>query len=124
MAVSGEGVLRRRPVNEALLQNWDQACRNVGAHTIREWLTPLSGSSDHAAWLNAGFNQALSIGRGNVVQIALPVRLLNQILAVPAGAQQTDVSHIHSPNDSLAQIRPESLDETCRAIQAFVSLQP
>jgi len=123
MAVAGEGMLPRRPVDEVLLQKWEQACRNVGARTIREWLTPLSGSSDHAAWLNAGFNRALSVGRGDLVPIALPIRLLNRILAVPAGTHQTDVSHIHSPVDSLENVRPESLDETCRAIQAFLSLQ-
>jgi hypothetical protein len=122
MAVSGEGVLRRRGVDGSLLEKWEQACRNVGACTIREWLTPLSGSSDHAAWLNAGFRSALSIGRGNLVPIALPVRLLNRLLLVPAGAQQTDVSHIHSPGDDMAYIRPEYLAETSNAIRAFVSL--
>lgn len=123
MAVSGEGVLRRRAVDEALLRKWEQACQSVGACTIREWLTPLAGSSDHAAWLHAGFNRALSVGRGNLVPIALPVRLLNRILALPTGKRQTDVSHIHSPGDSLDQIRQESLDETCRAIRAFLSIQ-
>jgi hypothetical protein len=122
MAVSGEGILRRRAVDNALLEGWEQACRRLGTCTIREWLTPLSGSSDHAAWLNAGFRRALSIGRGNLVPIAPPVRLLNRLLAVPAGAQQTDVSHIHSPGDDLAHIRPECLDETGNAIRAFLSL--
>lgn len=123
MAVSGEGVFRRRAVDATLLEKWEQACRNVGACTIREWLTPLSGSSDHAAWLNAGFLRTLSVGRGSLVPIALPVRLLNHLLAVPAGAQQTDVSHIHSPGDDMAHIRPERLDETSRAITALLSLQ-
>jgi hypothetical protein len=123
MAVSGEGVLRRRAVDDGLLQKWEQACRNVGVCTIREWLTPLSGSSDHAAWLNAGFRRALSIGRGDLVPIAPPVQLLNRLLAVPAGAHQTDVSHIHSPGDDMAHIRPECLDETGSAIHAFLSLQ-
>jgi hypothetical protein len=122
MAVSGEGMLRRRRVDEGLLQKWEQACRQVGATTIREWLTPLSGSSDHAAWLNAGFNRALSIGRGDVVAIALPIRLLNRLLAVPAGTHQTDISHVHSPADNIDGIRPESLAETIRAVRTLVSL--
>lgn len=123
MAVSGEGILRLRAVDEAILQKWEQACQAVGACTIREWLTPLAGSSDHAAWLNAGFKRALSVGRGNLVPISLPIRLLNSILGVPAGTQQTDVSHVHSPADNLAKIQPASLDETYRAIRAFLDLQ-
>ena len=123
MAVSGEGVLRRRAVDASVLLQWEQACRTVGACTIREWLTPLSGSSDHAAWLNAGFKRALSIGRGNLVPIALPLRLLNRLLGVPAGAQQTDISHVHSPSDNLPNILPGCLDETTRVIHTFLSLQ-
>ena len=123
MAVSGEGVLRRRAVDEALLQKWELACQNVGAATIREWLTPLAGSSDHAAWLNAGFSRALSVGRGNLVPISLPVHLLNRILVLPTGTQQTDIRHVHSPDDRLENIRPESLDETRRAIAKFLALQ-
>jgi hypothetical protein len=80
-------------------------------------------SSDHAAWLNAGFKRALSVGRGNVVPIALPLRLLNRLLGVPAGAQQTDISHVHSPSDNLANILPGCLDETTRVIRTFLSLQ-
>jgi hypothetical protein len=123
MAVSGEGVLRRHAVDGSVLLQWAQACRQVGACTIREWLTPLAGSSDHAAWLNAGFNRALSVGRGNLVPIALPIRLLNGLLGIPTGAKQTDISHVHSPNDSLAHIRTECLDETTRALGAFLALQ-
>jgi hypothetical protein len=123
MAVSGEGVLRRRAVDRSVLLQWEQACQQIGACTIREWLTPLAGSSDHAAWLNVGFNRALSVGRGNLAPIAPPIRLLNRLLGIPAGAQQTDISHVHSPNDSLAHIRQECLDETTRALRTFLALQ-
>jgi hypothetical protein len=122
MAVSGEGVLRRRAVDGTVLLQWEQACQQIGACTIREWLTPLAGSSDHAAWLNAGFNRALSVGRGNLVPIAPPIGLLNRLLGIPAGAKQTDISHVHSPSDSLANIRPECLDETTRALRTFLAL--
>lgn len=63
------------------------------------------------------------MGRGNLVPIASPVRLLNRLLGIPAGAQQTDISHVHSPNDGLAHIRSECLDETTRALGAFLALQ-
>ncbi|MCC7358087.1 MAG: M20/M25/M40 family metallo-hydrolase [Anaerolineales bacterium] len=123
MAVSGEGVLRRRAVDGSVLLQWEQACQQVGTSTIREWLTPLAGSSDHAAWLNSGFNRALSVGRGNLVPIAPPIRLLNRLLGIPTGATQTDISHVHSPSDSLTNIRPECLDETTDGIRTFLDLQ-
>lgn len=116
MAVAGQGVLRRQAVDETLLQAWERSCKSVAACTIREWLTPLTGSSDHAAWLNADFRKAISIGRGDLVPIALPTRMLNKVLAVPTGQKQTDVSHIHSADDSLNRIRPGCLQETAAAI--------
>jgi energy-coupling factor transporter transmembrane protein EcfT len=121
VAVSGQGVLRRRMVDETLLQKWEEACQAVGACTIREWITPLTGSSDQAAWLDAGFHCTLSIGRGNPVPIALPLRILNRLLGLPTGVQQADLSHIHSPDDSLQNIHPESLEETRRAVLAVLS---
>ncbi|MCC6189065.1 MAG: M28 family peptidase [Anaerolineales bacterium] len=121
VAVSGQGVLRRRAVDSTLLQKWEEACRSIGASTIREWLTPLTGSSDHAAWLDAGFHRALSIGRGDLVPIALPLRILNRLLGLPTGAQQANLSHIHSSDDSLQNIRPESLEETRKAILVLLS---
>jgi hypothetical protein len=124
MAVAGEGVVRRRAVDADLLQKWEQACRQVGAGTIREWLTPLAGSSDHAAWLNAGFAKALSVGRGDLVPIAAPIRVLNHLLVLPTGPKQTGLAHIHSPQDDLAGIRQESLEETSRALLQLMSLLP
>jgi hypothetical protein len=121
MAVAGEGVLSRRSVDEAVLQAWEQACRRVDALTIREWLTPLSGSSDHAAWLNAGFARTLSIGRGDLAPIPLPLRVLNLLLALPTGRHQTNVSHVHSPQDRLNQINPVYLAETQYVIEAFLT---
>jgi hypothetical protein len=116
MGVSGQGMLRRQAIDEHLLQTWESACSAIGAETIWEWLTPLTGSSDHAAWLRAGFRKTLSIGRGNLIAISGPLRLLNYLSRVPAGQQQTDVHHTHSPSDDLAHIERESLSETARAV--------
>lgn len=121
MAVAGQGAFSRKAVDESLLLQWEAACEQTGARTIREWLTPLTGSSDHAAWLNAKFSKALSIGRGNLTPIALPIRLFNRLLAVPTGTHQTDLSHIHSTHDSLEHIGRAQLEETERAIGRLIA---
>lgn len=121
MAVAGQGAFFRKVVDESLLRQWEAACKEMGVRTIREWLTPLTGSSDHAAWLNAKFSKALSIGRGGLTPIALPIRLFNQLLVVPTGTHQTDLSHIHSTHDSLEHIGRAQLEETERAIGRLIA---
>lgn len=110
----------RQAVDESLLRQWETACEQIGAHTIREWLTPLTGSGDHAAWLNAKFHMALSIGQGDLTPIALPVQLFNRLLAVPAGTHQTDLTHIHSADDMLTNIERDKVEETAQAVEELV----
>lgn len=120
MAVAGQGVFFRHAVDESLVRQWELACEKAGARTIREWLTPLTGSSDHAAWLSAKFYKALSIGRGDLTPISLPIQLFNRLLAIPAGTHQTDLTHIHSTNDTLTSIEREKLGETTHVIRGVV----
>lgn len=118
---SGQGILRRKAVEPALLAAWERACNQLSAPFTNEWLTVLTGTTDQAVWLDASYLRSLNVGRGELVPVSPPARLFYRLLAVPIGTHQTDVLlNIHSPADSLQNIQREALEETVRVVHSLI----
>lgn len=120
-AIIGQGVIWRYAADESLVRAWEQACERAEAGTLRMWMTILTGATDQAAWLAAGFTRSLSITSGDPVKIPVALRLCYRLFGIP-GAYYFQYHHLHSPDDSLAKIRPESLEMTVGAIAALCDI--
>ena len=117
---SGQGTLSRRQTDPDTLARVERVADQLGVKTIRTWESIISGgSSDHAEWVNRGYRHAISILRENYRPLSLPARLFAALLRIP-DANQLDISHIHTPADTIEGIRPEILEETAALAEAYV----
>lgn len=119
--VVGQGMIQKLKTDPGVLSHWHRSCQNNSIETIDLWLTFLTGGSDQAAWLNRGFTRALTISHGKSV----PKRartLLYRIFGIPADPLDLDMSHLHSPMDTLEAIAPQALEKTRTAVTHFIEL--
>lgn len=120
-ALIGQGFIWRHATDESLVRAWEQACERAEARTLRMWMTILTGATDQAAWLAAGYTRALSITSGDPVPMPAALRLCYRLFGIP-GTFYFRYDHLHSPDDSLDKIRSESLEMTVRAVSALSNI--
>lgn len=117
---TGQGVLRRRATDPATVERIERIAAQLGIKTIRSWESMISGgSSDHAEWADRGYRHAVSFLRENPHPITLPARLLATLLRIP-DANQLELKHIHTAQDTLEGINPRVLAETTEMVEAYI----
>jgi hypothetical protein len=117
---TGQGVIRRRATDPGTVERVERVAARLGIKTIRAWESIISGgSSDHAAWVERGYKHAVSLLRENYRPLSLPARLFAALLRLP-DANQLELDHIHSPDDTLEGIKPRVLEETTDVAEAYV----
>ena len=77
------------------------------------------GSSDHAEWVDRGYDHVISLLRENYRPVSLPARLLAALLRIP-DVNQLGNSWMHSPDDTIEAINPQVLEETTDMAEAYV----
>jgi hypothetical protein len=116
----GQGVIRRRAADPATVERIERIATRLGIKTIRSWESIISGgSSDHAEWVERGYNRAISLLRENYRPVSLPARLLAAVLRIP-DVNQLDNGWMHSPDDTIEGINPQVLEETTDLAEAYI----
>ncbi len=117
---TGQGMLRRKPAEPETVARIERLAKENGIQTTRLWETILAGgTSDHSAWIDRGFTHAVSLLRENQARLSPPARLLTRLLRIP-DANQLELLHIHSAQDTLAGIRPQILEGTADLAEAYI----
>jgi hypothetical protein len=116
----GQGVIRRRAADLTTVERIERIAARLGVKTIRSWESIISGgSSDHAEWVDRGYNHVISLLRENYRPVSFPARLLAALLRIPH-VNQLDNSWMHSPDDTIEVINPQVLEETTDMAEAYV----
>jgi len=117
---TGQGVIRRRATDPATVERVERIAARLGVKTIRAWESIISGgSSDHAEWVDRGYRHAISLLRENYRPMSLPARILAALLHIP-DANQLELNHIHSPNDTIEGINAQILEETTDVAEVYI----
>jgi Zn-dependent M28 family amino/carboxypeptidase len=117
---TGQGVLRRRATDPATVKRIERIAAQRNVPTVRSWESIISGgSSDHAGWAERGYRHAVSFLRENPYPISPPARILAALLRIP-DANQLQLDHIHTVDDTLDGIDPRVLDETTDLVEMYV----
>jgi hypothetical protein len=117
---TGQGVLRRRATDPATVKRIERIAVQRNVPTVRSWESIISGgSSDHAGWAERGYRHAVSFLRENPYPISPPARILAALLRIP-DANQLQLDHIHTVDDTLDGIDPRVLDETTDLVEMYV----
>lgn len=117
---SGQGTWKHKPTDPLTVQRVERLAAGFNIPTVRSWESVISGgSSDHAAWVDRGFRQVVSLLRENKRPPTLPARLVAAILRIP-DANTLELKHIHTPADTLEMIQPPVLEVTTDMAEAYV----
>ena len=117
---TGVGTIKRHHSATHIVKLLEELAAEQGTPTLRTWGSIISGgSSDHATWMERGFNQAVSLIRENYRPLSLPARFFAWLLRIPDAAQ-FDIGHVHTPADSLDGINPQILEETANLAEAYI----
>jgi len=117
---TGKGVLRRHAANPTTIERLERLAGRLGIKTIRAWESVISGgSSDHAEWVDRGYTQATSLLREDPQPLSPPARLLAALLRIP-DANQLKLDHIHTAQDTVAGINPQTLEQTTDLAEAYI----
>jgi len=117
---TGVGTINRHHSNSDNVSLLEELAAKQAIPTIRTWGSIISGgSSDHAAWMERGFDQAISLIRENYRPLSLPARLFAWLLRIP-DSSQFEIDHVHTPADSLEGINPQILAETADLAEAYI----
>jgi hypothetical protein len=120
MVSAGLGLVRRRRTDPALLERIEGSASRLGIETARVWLSLISGvSSDHTEWMKAGFARVTWFLRDEQRQPPALFRLTTRLLRLP-NARLPALQHAHSPNDTLARINPQALEEASDLAEACI----
>lgn len=117
---AGQGVWRRRKTDPAMIERLERLAHGLDIKTVRSWESPISGgSSDHAGWVDRGYKQATSLIREDERALSLPAKVYAWLMRIPY-ANQFELPHIHSPNDTLEVIKPDVLHGTADLAEAYI----
>jgi hypothetical protein len=117
---TGQGTWTRHRTDPCSVARVERLAVQFNIPTVRSWESIISGgSSDHAAWIDRGFNQVISLLRENLRPPNWPIRLLAAVLRIP-DANMLELKHIHTPADTLAVIDPQVLGTTVDLAEAYV----
>jgi len=117
---TGQGVIRRQATDLATVERVERIAARLGVKTIRAWESIISGgSSDHAEWVDRGYKHTISLLRENYHPTSLPARIFAALLRIP-DANQLELNHIHSPDDTLEGINPQVLEETTDVAEDYI----
>jgi hypothetical protein len=117
---TGQGVLRRRATDPTTVQRIERIAAQQNVPTVRTWESIISGgSSDHAGWAERGYRHAVSFLRENPSPLSPPARILAALLRLP-DANQLQLDHIHTADDTLDGIDPQVLGETTDLVEMYV----
>ena len=117
---TGQGMIRRRATDPATVERIERIADRLGLKTIRAWESIISGgSSDHAEWVDRGYRHAVSLLRENYRPLTLPARLFAALMRIP-DANQLELNHIHTPDDTIEMINPQVLEDTTDLAEAYI----
>ncbi len=117
---SGQGTWKHKPTDPLTVQRIERLAAEFNIPTVRSWESIISGgSSDHAAWVERGFRQVVSLLRENQRPPTLPARLVAALLRIP-DANTLELKHIHTPADTLEVIQAPVLEVTTDMAEAYV----
>lgn len=117
LVVVGTGLFTKQPMSGELAKRAQAVAeRHCADHWAPMWLSFLTGSTDQAAWLRAGYKSALSVSHGGVRKNVL-VSAIYRLFHVPIDPLLPKWEHAHTPDDNIESINPIALDRT----QVFVS---
>ncbi len=117
---AGQGVWRRKRTSPEMIERIERLAGGLEIKTVRSWESPISGgSSDHAGWVDRGYRQATSLIREDERELSLPAKIYAWLMRIPY-ANQFEMQHIHSPNDTLEVIKPEVLHGTADLAEAYI----
>ncbi len=117
---TGQGVLRRRATDPTTVQRIERIAAQRDVPTVRSWESIISGgSSDHAGWAERGYRHAVSFLRENPTPLSPPARIVAALLRLP-DANQLQLDHIHTADDTLDGINPQVLGETTDLVEMYV----
>lgn len=117
---AGQGVWRRKTTNPETVERLERLAAGLGIKTIRSWESPISGgSSDHAEWVDRGYRHATSFIREDYRPLSFPARIYAGLMRIPY-ANQLELRHIHSLQDTLDVIQADALQQTADLAEAYV----
>ena len=117
---TGQGMIRRRATDPATVERIERIADRLVLKTIRAWESIISGgSSDHAEWVDRGYRHAVSLLRENYRPLTLPARLFAALMRIP-DANQLELNHIHTPDDTIEMINPQVLEDTTDLAEAYI----
>ena len=117
---AGQGVWKRKKTAPEMVERLERLAADLQIKTVRSWESPISGgSSDHAGWVERGYRQATSLIREDARELSLPAKIYAWLMRIPY-ANQFELPHIHSPNDTLDVIKPDVLHGTADLAEAYI----
>lgn len=117
---TGKGTFRRQLTDAETVERLERLAAGLGIKTVRYWESIISGgSSDHAAWMERGFSHAVTLLRENMGHLTWPSRLVALLFRIP-DANQLELDHIHTPEDTLGLINPHYLDQTAALAESYI----
>lgn len=117
---TGVGTIKRHPSDSGSVSLLEELAAKQAIPTIRTWGSIISGgSSDHATWMNRGFDQAVSLIRENYRPLSIPAKVFAWLLRIP-DASQFEIDHVHTSADSVEGINSQILEETANLTEAYI----
>ncbi len=117
---TGQGIIRRRSTNPVTVARIEGVAKDLGVKTMRCWESILSGgSSDHADWMDRGFDNTVSIIREDYRPLPLPAKLAAALLNIP-DANMLDLDHVHTAKDTIDNINEDVLEQSADLAEGYV----
>jgi hypothetical protein len=117
---TGQGTINRKKAEQSTVSRLEKAAGVNGVKTVRSWESIISGgSSDQAGWIDKGFKNTSLILRADKRSLSLPSRLVAAILRIK-DANQYELDHIHTPEDTLETINPDVLESSTDVAERYI----